>query len=234
VLESDRFVEAAGLTSFSNFTITDGTNCKAALKLILEGPYNTTNGLMNSTLKTGGHLLAHFGSIPIPANAIDSVNIEMRNQQSAASSTVRKFRPAWLLRDGTIRAFDDTTKSYVEFDEPAGSFYLVVRHRNHLGIMTAAAQSLTAAIPSSPYDFTTGASQAFGANPMKALSDGRFALIAGDANQSNIVTAADANLIIGQLNTTGYNIRDANLSGIVTAADANMAIGNINRTSQIP
>jgi hypothetical protein len=234
VLESDRYVEAAGLTSFSNFTITDGTNCKASLKLIVEGPYNAVNGTMNNTLKTGGHLLAHFGSIPIPANAVDSINIEMRDQQSALNSTIRKFRPAWLLRDGTIRDFDDTTKSYVEFDAPAGNFYLVARHRNHLGVMTAAAQSLTAAVPSAPYDFTTAQTQAFGANPMKALSDGKFALIAGDANQSNIVTAADANLIVGQLNATGYNIRDANLSGIITAADANMAIGNLNRASQIP
>jgi hypothetical protein len=100
--------------------------------------------------------------------------------------------------------------------------------------MTAAAQSLTAAVPSSPYDFTTAQTQAFGTNPMKALSDGRFAMIAGDVNQSNIVTAADANLIVGQLNTTGYGLRDANLSGIITAADANMAIGNLNRVSQIP
>jgi hypothetical protein len=53
-------------------------------------------------------------------------------------------------------------------------------------------------------------------------------------NQSNIVTAADANLIVGQLNATGYSVRDANLSGIITAADANMAIGNLNRVSQIP
>jgi hypothetical protein len=62
----------------------------------------------------------------------------------------------------------------------------------------------------------------------------RYVMIAGDGNQSGIVTAADANAVFGVLNTTGYNLNDLNLSGIVTAADANIVFSNLNKATQVP
>jgi hypothetical protein len=163
------------MSGFSEFGI-GGSSILASLKVLLQGPYNTGTLQMNKTLNTGGYLAGHFGAIPIPVEAVDSITVELRN--AATSPTTRKFRPAWLLTDGTIRAFNDTTKNYVEFDTLAGNYYLVLYHRNHLAVMTSGSQVLNGAAPAI-YDFTTAQTQAYGVNPMVVVGS-RFAMYCGD------------------------------------------------------
>ena len=140
---------------------------------------------------------------------------------------------AWILADGTFKLFTDTTKAFVEFSGlNAGNYYVVIRHRNHLAVMSSSPVSLSGT--SSLYDFTTAQAKAYGTNPMKQLTTGVFGMYAGDANGSGIVTASDANAVFGALNGTGYNNDDVNLTGIVTAADANTIFGNLNKSTQVP
>ncbi len=225
---------SADFLQFTTETVgTPNTSSKASVKVLLEGPYNSATTFMNTTLGASGILAQHFGAIGIPSNAVDSINIELRNSASASAATTRKFRPAWLMNDGTIRDFVDTAATCVTFDTVAGNYYLVVRHRNHLGVITATGQTLTDS-PPVPYDFTISQSQALGDMPMKQVAPGKFALFAGDADQSDIVSRVDVNLIFGQLNAIGYSNNDINLSGIVTAADANVVFGNLNSSSGVP
>jgi cysteine sulfinate desulfinase/cysteine desulfurase-like protein len=58
--------------------------------------------------------------------------------------------------------------------------------------------------------------------------------MAGYANQSAIVSAADANSVFGSLNAVTHLLNVVNLSGIVSTADANMMFGNLNVASQVP
>ena len=209
---------------------------KASVRVLLEGAYNTGTQVMNKTLRTSGFLATHFGSIPIPTDAVDSINIELRNSASASGSTTRKFRPAWLLTDGTIRDFADTTASYVTFDTLAGNYYLVISHRNHIAVMTAASQALNGVVPSAPYDFTTSQSQAFGSNPMKAVTGGRFAMIAGDASGNGQVATSDINTFIRpRLGQSGYQNADINLNGQIQTSDINTyARPNLGKGTQVP
>lgn len=204
----------------------------ADVRVMLEGPYNAINGAMNTTLRSSGLLASRYPGVAIPAQAVDSVNIEIRDSASAASATVRKFRPAWLLADGSIRNFSDTTKAFVEFDGGSGEYFIIVRHANHLAVMSSVRQALTSS--ASTFNFMTAQSQAYGTAAQKQLASGVFGMYAGDANQSGIVSAADANAIFGQLNVAGYSLNDVNLSGIVTASDANMVFRNLNIASQVP
>jgi hypothetical protein len=98
--------------------------------------------------------------------------------------------------------------------------------------MSATPQALTGSTPA-PYDFTTGMGQAYGTNPMVLVNPGVYAMWAGDANQSAVVTAADANIVFGLLNATGYDNADINLSGIISASDANIVFGNLNAASGV-
>jgi hypothetical protein len=207
---------------------------RAAFKLLLEGPYNTGTLLMNKTLRTGGHLAAHFGSIPVPSEAVDSIGIELRNAASAVSATTRKYRPAWLLTDGTIRDFVDTTKNYVEYDTLAGNYFIVVYHRNHIPIMTAVTQSLNGSTPSA-YDFTTAQAQAYGSNSMKQIGS-VYAMIAGDASGNGQVANSDINNVIRPtLGQSGYKNGDANLNGQVQNSDMNTYTRpNLGRGTQVP
>jgi len=203
------------------------------VRVILEGPYQSATALMATTLRSSGALAARYPSAPIPADAVDSINVELRDSLSAPTATIRSFRPAWLLADGNIRGFSDTSGSLRFDDIPAGLYYVVVRHGNHLAVMSSESYALSS-MPSGGYDFTWSQSSAYGAAPMKQVATGVYALYAGDANQSGIVSSADANAVFGQLNFAGYSSLDVNLSGIVFTADANVVFGNLNRASLVP
>ncbi|MBI4535217.1 MAG: right-handed parallel beta-helix repeat-containing protein [Ignavibacteriae bacterium] len=193
---------------------------RASVKAFLEGPYDDVDDDMTKGLNDAGTLDEHFAGKQIPAQAIDSITVEIRDEATAASSTIRRFQPAWLLTDGSIRNFEDTTRSYLEFVAPLGDYYVVVWHRNHLGIMTAAIQSLADAVPTA-YDFSTSMSQAYGLTPMIAVGS-RFGMIAGDGNGDGGVDALDRNITwLGQNGTAGYLGADFNLDGGADAIDVN-------------
>jgi hypothetical protein len=223
-------------SGFLAFDASNWLSCNVSVRIFLEGAYNTGTQQMNKTLWTGGFLASHFGSTPIPVEAVDSISIELRNAASASASTIRKFRPAWLLTDGSIRDFFDTTANYVTFDTLAGNYYLVISHRNHIAVMTAASQALNGAISSSSYNFTTAQSQAFGSNPMKAVAGGKFAMIAGDANTNGQVATSDINSIIRpRLGQSGYHNADINLNGQIQTSDINTyARPNLGKGTQVP
>ncbi len=201
----------------------------------LEGTYVSATTSMRNTLKTGGVLATRFPGILIPGSAVDSVNIEIRNNASAAAATVRRFAPAWLLTNGTLRNFNDTTVAGVAFDAPAGAYYVVVRHRNHLAIMSNA----TVALNTSPVsnDFTSAMSAAFGTNPMKTVV-GRFVLFAGDASADGQVTSPDFDVFNPKFRSAaiGYEISDWNLDGQVTSPDFDLFNPNFRAAavSQVP
>jgi hypothetical protein len=200
------------------------------LKVFLQGPYSA--GTMNIALKTGGYLASHFGTMPIPGWAVDSINLEIRD--AASSPTIRKFRTAWLMQNGSVRMFNDTMVTHVEFDTAtAGSYYIVVRHRNHLAIMSASAQALSAS--SALYDFTTGLGQCYGGDA-KQLASGVYGLYAGDATGNGQVQLDDLNdnlrPAIGQ---SGYKASDLNLDGQVQNSDMNDYLRpNIGKGTRVP
>ena len=163
------------------------------------------------------HLSTRYSGVTIPANAVDSVNIEIRNATTALGSTVRRFAPAWLMTDGTLRSFTNIALSGVAFDAPSGAYYVVVRHRNHLAVMSSATVSLTTS-PAS-YNFTLAAGAAYGTGAMKALAGARYGMFAADANGSGDVSILDRGAWRTQNSQTGYLGADFNLSGDVSILD---------------
>ncbi len=209
------------------------TRVRTAVKVFLEGPFNIAQGRMNKTLNTAGHLATRYPGAQIPVEAVDSVAIEMRSASSGTGSSFRQVQSAWLLSDGSIRAFSDSTQRYVAFDTTESSAYIVVRHANHLSIMTSNVQPWSA-FATMAYGFSSSPGNAWGTNPTKLVTGGVYAMYAGDGNQSGVITASDANDAFAVINSTGYNVRDVNLSGVVTAADANTAFSNLNKSTQVP
>jgi hypothetical protein len=200
------------------------------VKVFLEGGYDGLTESMFTTLNTSGVLASRFAGVQIPAQAVDSVCIELRD--SAMNATTRKFRGAWLLADGTIRSYVDTTKAFVEFDTTAGDYYLVVWHRNHLGIMSSVAQALSTSTPQA-FDFTVSQNQAYGTNPMKQVGL-RYVMVAGDVDQSGLVNAADRLLVRAATGTAAYAAADVTMSGVVNAADRLLVRNNTGAQSQVP
>ena len=226
----------------------------ACVKVFLQGPYSS--GSMNTTLNSGGYLQSETASQPyksVPWNyngeesvssdinffknhplIVDWVLVQLRTS-TVASSTVAT-RAAFLKSDGTIVDMDGT--SPLDFwGTPDGSYYIVIKHRNHLSVMSASGVSL----PNSSgtvYDFTTSQSQAYGTNPMIVLDDAKYGMIAGDANSDGQVTTLDYNswLPNARSSKTGCCNTDVNLDGLNTTLDYNLWLPNAraSRKSQVP
>ncbi|MBL7976954.1 MAG: hypothetical protein JNN12_01340 [Bacteroidetes Order II. Incertae sedis bacterium] len=81
--------------------------------------------------------------LAVPANQYDAivdwVIVELRN--SAFPEQVVYSRPALVQRDADIVDLDKV--SPVKFNIAAGNYYVAIRHRNHLGVMTGSSRSIS-------------------------------------------------------------------------------------------
>lgn len=85
------------------------------------------------------------------------------------------------------------------------------------------------------YDFTTGSDKYYGgASGAVEIEAGVWGMIAGDVNQSGIITNSDKDLINTEVNLSGYYDSDVNMSGIVTNSDKDLINANVNKSTQVP
>ena len=223
-------------TAFGSFAFTVSANIKA----ILEGPFNGTS--MLTSLQDNGNLplTQPYNTSPwnydggesvtnIPSNIVDWVLVELRT--GTAASTRVKTRAAFLKNDGSIVDLDGI--SQVKFvGVVADDYYLVVRHRNHLPIMSASAQSFS--YTSSLFDFTSDINNAYGLNSMAPLQGGLFGLWGGDADASGLIDGNDRTITWGNRNISGYQNSDCVLSGTVDANDRSLVWNNRNQITNVP
>ena len=159
---------------------------------------------------------------------VDWVWIEIRDETN--STTVIQGQSALLQRDGDIVNISDGI-SPVVFNRLSGNYYIAVKHRNHLGIMTMNTFSLSNTVTS--IDFTDGNNQiTFGTNAQTVFGTPSdvVAMWAGDASGNGQIRflgpGNDLNNLKGFIisdpgNTsgsasypvTGYSNADINLNG---------------------
>ena len=113
----------------------------------------------------------------------------------------------------------------------AGSYYIVVNHRNHLETWSKLPQ-LFVTNGTVTYDFTTAATQAYGDN-MKLVGS-VWVLYGGDANRDGSVDAMDVPIFIAQYGTQGYLAADFNGDGDVDALDVAIFVPNFGLTKAAP
>jgi hypothetical protein len=218
------------------------------LSVFLEGPFNET--VMNAILNAEGHLplVQPYNTDPwnytgteslidIPGtDVVDWILVELRDAPDpdfATTDTRVARQAALLLNDGAIVGLDGS--SSLHFIESIDQqLFVVLWHRNHLGIMSA-----NALTPSPEgvysYDFTTAASQAYG-DGQNFLGNDNYGMTGGDTNADGIINDSDAIQIwIPQAGTAGYLNGDVNLNGQVNNPDKNdMWYENLNKQTQVP
>lgn len=119
---------------------------KASIKVFLEGPFAATYDTMRTDLKTSGYIptTSPYGDgrtvDPVPDNVVDWVFVELRTNTDSDTVAQKSF---FLRKDGQVVDTDGTTTE-LEFENvPNGDYYIVVRHRNHLAVMSKTAQTLS-------------------------------------------------------------------------------------------
>jgi len=210
-----------------------------AVKGLLEGAYNPGSMQMSTDLASllpitepfsnlGYTLLVASGeecvtdaSVFTKNTITDWVLLELR---SASDNTqVVATRAALLQQDGDVVDLDGV--SPVGFTKiTAGNYYIVLRHRSHLGVMTAAPISLDQ-MPKA-IDFTDMATPVFANGGMaRKTVNGTMVLIAGDASRDGEINAVDINqhwlLQNGQPYSYFGSSADFNLDGEVNSVDYN-------------
>ncbi len=226
----------------------------------LQGPYNQQTQLMDNTLQLKDLLpvkqpyaaqpFAYNGS-EVRSSAVNSatagdalvdwVLIDIRTN----ANTIVASKAALLQHDGDVVDAQSGSNWLSFANVPTGNYYVSLRHRNHLGVITASPLNLTQT--AKLVDFTS--TDTVVAGKETRLTNGKSAwLWAGDANASQTLTvsgpANDINTVVARVlndpsNTqastnfaaVGYDNADINLDGSSMftgpSNDANVLLANI-------
>ena len=244
---------------------------RVSVRAWLDGAYDSGTGSMRDNLRLGGFIpptepytalgfmqAGGGGGESIQGgvlftsgnNAIvDWVLVELRDPTNAGQ--LLATRCALLQRDGQV--VDTDGFSPVAFERRAGSFFVALRHRNHLGVMRNAPSALSAT--ATLINFRSSGTPAYGTDARKSAF-GTLLLWAGntvpDATLRYTGNGNDRDPILMRIGgnvptniVSGYYPEDVNLSGTVqytgTGNDRDIILVNVGgsvptatRTEQLP
>jgi len=223
-------------------------NLVVQIKVFLEGPYLMGTGTMSTALRTMELLPASqpFNLPPynytgtesvanpaaLPANAVDWVLLEFRNTLNNNLAHARKA--GILLSDGTVVNANGTPFN-VGGLLPNNNYYIIVRSRNHLDVMSTYAIYLSSTMV---FNFSSAPGQVKGTGQTKFMETidpdtnvigdefSIYAMYAGDLNGDGVINATDFTTVYAATNPTVkvYARADMNFNGYVTFRDYNLFI----------
>lgn len=231
--------ERSGSFQVSEGFITPSFKIKIDPIVFLQGAlFNQhTTGLMNDDLRSNNYIpttspYADNASVDASVfnvtgnNAIvDWVWVELRQENNVTK--VVTSTSALLQRDGDIVALDGS--STLILNALQGNYHVVIKHRNHLSVLSANAITLSKN-NTTTVNFTDSSITSFGTNAQVQLASTEMALWAGNVNGDNIVqysgTNPDVPSILSEvLNDPGnflnfptyivhgYNVHDITMDG---------------------
>ena len=214
------------------------------LKVFLQGPY-VTGGSMTHILSDNGYLpltspydanltLDAFHDVS-PRHIVDWITVQLRPSLTGAEEQLQN---CFLLDDGTVVGL--TGNPALAFDYSGSlEYYLIVRHRNHLEVMSANPATFSCNLLTVSVADLTVLDSVYGGNlfGVNQIEPGVLALYSGDANQDGVIAASDSNyhwrVQAGLL--YGYYVSDFNLDDSVIPSDLNYYWRpNSGKLSQIP
>jgi hypothetical protein len=215
----------------------------------LRGAWNGVSA-MNTTLLSAGiiPLTQPYNVTPfsypgtesvasIPANVVDWVLIEHRKPSTglpanALAATISGREAGFLLSNGSVVELDGVTPIAVPITKQ-GTAFIVIRHRNHLGVLSNAIASNAAGTFTNDFTVLANSYKPTGASSdpvvLLAGAGGKYGLWTGDANKSGVVNATDVTVIKAAIAIllTGYQLSDVNLSNSINATDITQAKATI-------
>lgn len=226
-----RMTNENGVTSDVHELLVNISPLRVKVKVLLEGMFGENSsgvGLLDKNLLPSEQPYSAFpwnymGSESInvsllPPNVVDWVLIEARNPNDKFEVLDRAA--GLLLSNGNIVSADNPTQDVVLCNLQHGeNYYIVIRHRNHLDIMSSTSIILPNALP---YDFSIAASQAEGTNQLVSVGASGFAMLLGDVNGDGVMTLLDYNALLGEISELNqYLSSDFNFDGHTVVGDFN-------------
>jgi hypothetical protein len=190
------------------------------VKIFLEGAYDNQIHAMRTDLYPD--LIPLTSPYPqdirslqsLPSDAVDWVLIELRTE---ADGPPVISRSALLRDDGQIMTGSGSTD--LDLFAEADDYYVVIRHRNHLAVMSKTRVDLNGG--SNDYDFTPYENRFYG-DDAALCETNVYGMYSGDANHNGQVQNDDINdYWKDQVGMAGYKSADFNLNGQVQNDDRN-------------
>jgi hypothetical protein len=225
-------------------------NTTLDLKVYLEGPFQGAS--MTTLINQYNYLPLNqpYNGLPwnypgtesvtsIPnASIVDWLLLELRETDGSAGSATISTRIAqkavFLKNNGSIVDLDGS--SLPEFNLAISqNLFVVIWHRNHLGIISA--NPVTGSEGIYAYDFTSSIGQVYGGQAAhKEISPGKWGMVAADGNADGVVDMNDKNdTWMTQAGLSGYYSGDFNLDTRVNNIDKNdFLIQNTGYGNQVP
>ncbi len=233
----------------ATLTVVDGAylarwqDCAPSLKIrmALAGPYDESTGQMGDDLRAmgsipllqpytamgftqvggGGETVSQAMLNVTGKNAVvDWVLVELRSK--ANSSVILATQAALLQRDGDVVGTDGYSR--LLFNVPSDQYYIAVRHRNHLGVMTGSQRLLNRNLTA--VDFTDPLLSTYGTVARKTFANGRMGAWSGNSVNDGRLKYTGSNndrdpmlIVVGSSVPTqtisGYAVEDVNMDGFV-------------------
>ncbi|MBK6507106.1 MAG: hypothetical protein IPG02_15960 [Ignavibacteria bacterium] len=164
-------------------------------------------------------LNAYTVSVKVAPEGMLDQNSNTLYRTDSVSVLIRKATSPFELVDSSVTRIDEATLTGSNLNIlPAGSYYIVIRHRN--GIETWS-KSGGEALGSGNvlYNFTSAQSQAYGNN--MTLKGTSYCIYSGNVNQDDIIDGLDLSLVDNDAYnfSSGYFVTDLNGDDIVDASD---------------
>lgn len=170
------------------------------------------------------------------ADVVDWVLVELRRTtggpETAITDSIICREACFLMKDGKIRDTDGISDPVVSL-AIKGNIFAVIRHRNHLDVMSGSPLMVTGHTLS--YDFTTGGAYN-GSLAQKELAPGTWGMISSDGNGDGYINNTDKIEVWNpQSGSSGYKSGDFNLDGYVNNTDKiDYWAPNTGRSCQVP
>jgi len=208
------------------------------LKAFLAGYYDQASGTMSNQLLGAGLLPAtqpfngppfnYQGSESLQTNRTDLCDwVLLEVRQAQAPQTITARQAVLISQDGQLLS-SAGSPSIVFANVPQGMYYLSIRHKSHLGVISSQPVSLNPQVPVS-YDYTTSVNQALGNNQLMSLTQAGnvVGLFPGDFDNNGVINNQDFN----QWKQNGAVVNtylpiDADGNGIVNNQDFNKWAAN--------
>jgi hypothetical protein len=203
----------------------------------LQGPYNGIDMDTDLTAQNLIPLEQPFNVAPwnyagdevvtsIPSDIVDWILVELRETaggpETATADSIVMRRALLLRNDGrAVDPYHQTPELKYDIDLNE-DVYMVIWHRNHLGVMSAV--PISDGDSPAYYDFSESASKAYGGtNALIDLGNGVFGMMGGDADYSQTITEQDISGFwepnVGK--PSGYEAYDFTLDGQIDNQDKN-------------
>jgi len=206
-------------------------------KVWLEGAYDTNANSMHTQLLDNNLLPSsqpyavapwfYNGTEQItaqngfPSAVVDWVLVEARSANDY--TLILEQQAAFLRNDATLVNSNGEENIYFETLTNGEYYHISIRHRNHVGGLTAMPIQLPNA---TPLNFGTATNVLASAGQLVPINANTYALRAADCHPDGIINYHDFGVYTGQMATNGYLPADVNLDGQVNNHDFNLYINN--------